>query len=185
MSSAGTRRLYFALWPTAQQGKTLLDATRAELESCGGRPVPRDKLHITLCFLGSVAAQRVAALIDVGSRAAAGCDQALELSLDRVLRWRTPQVLCALCGRDVAPGQAHALAGRLRRLAQAAGFEPDEKPFRPHVTLARKVTRNVRPRSLPHLTWRFSRFALVESRTLDEGPQYSIVEQFELDKAGP
>lgn len=180
MSAPGSRRLYFALWPSAEQGRALLAATRPEIDACGGRAVAVHKLHVTLCFLGSVPAEGLDTLIRIGAAAAAQCSQPVTLRLDRVLRWRAAQVLCAVCGRDPGRPPVRALAACLRVLAVEAGYTPDAKPFRPHVTLARQATRSIRPRAIEGLLWSFTRFALVESRTAAEGPQYSIVAQFEL-----
>ena len=62
----------------------------------------------------------------------------------------------------------------------AAGFSPDLKPFRAHVTVARKVAQARRGIDMRKVLWSFDAFALVESRTLPEGPVYSVVESFVL-----
>jgi len=84
--------------------------------------------------------------------------------------------------RVAAPGAA-SLARLLSTAAAAAGFSPDLKPFRSHVTVARKVARAPRAIGMREVLWSFDEFALVESRTLAEGPVYSVVESYVLDDA--
>ena len=67
--------------------------------------------------------------------------------------------------------------------AAAAGFSPDLKPFRAHVTVARKVARAARSSEMRRVLWSFDAFALIESRTLPGGPVYSVVESFVLGSA--
>ena len=172
------RRLFFALWPDAVMRGALADATLEALRSSGGRPVPVDNLHLTLVFLGEIPQRRLAELADAAHRARMWHrGVSIEMRLERLEHWPRPQVLCAL------PEQPPAAAGRLAQALQeqltASGFSPDIKPFRPHVTVARKVTR---ASSLPMVPviWRFSSFALVESRTLESGPVYSVVENYSL-----
>lgn len=62
----------------------------------------------------------------------------------------------------------------------ASGFAFDLKPFRPHVTVVRKVSRPGPVSSMHSVVWRFSELALVASRTLPEGALYSVVESFPL-----
>ncbi len=159
----------------------LARAVHAAARGCGGRPIPPEQWHVTLAFLGAVPSARVAALAEVGSVAAqvAGVPAAgLEVSLGRLVAWRAPQVLCVL------PVEPPAALGRLARglgdTLIAAGFAPDVKPFRAHVTVARKVTRPSEPRDVPVVHWRFERFALIESRTLPSGAVYSVVETYPL-----
>lgn len=176
---------------------------RAARES-GGKPVPAANLHVTLAFLGSVAGERLRVLGEVARAAAretasaaarrpAGAPESesesadspeapFELSFDHLEYWRGAQLLCASAADS--PPWAAALAGRLKtRLAQS-GFAPDLKAFRPHVTVVRKVVRPAPPGKMHAVIWGFTELALVESRTLPEGPLYSVVESYPLCAKG-
>ncbi len=180
-SAVKSRRLFFALWPDAAQRERLAEAVHAAVRGSGGRPVPAAQMHLTLVFLGAVPAPRVAQLTDIAGAAAQAArlpGGSIELPLDRLEHWRRPQVLCALPARPPAP--LGALAARLIESLREAGFAPDLKPFRPHVTVARKVARPSEPASLPPVRWRFDAFALIESLTLESGPVYSVVEAYSL-----
>lgn len=190
MSAAPTRRLFFALWPDAAQRAALVHAAGKTVRRCGGRPVPETNLHITLAFLGSVPEPRLEELCAIARRIAAGFPREavpLVLSLEALEHWPKPQVLTVLerkAEADAAPASGAArLAQLLTTETAAAGFSPDLKPFRPHVTVARKVLRPPRPGAMRRVPWSFGAFALVESRTLAEGPVYSVVESYVLGSA--
>ena len=173
-----SRRLFFALWPDEAMRSALAQATCEAVQGSAGQPVPVDNLHLTLLFLGGVAERRVTEVADAAHRARMWHRGiALEMRLDHLEHWPRPRVLCAL------PAQPPSAAGMLAQVLQdqltAAGFSPDIKPFRPHVTVARKVTRPGSLRMRP-VDWRCNAFALIESRTLESGAVYSVVENYPL-----
>lgn len=187
MSVAPARRLFFALWPDEEQRAALVQASGKIARHCGGRPVPASNLHVTLAFLGSVPELRLKELSAIARRAAATYPQdavPLTVSLEALEHWSKPQVLAVLGRQDESQGAAVSdsveLARTLAKETAAAGFSPDLKPFRVHVTVARKVARPPRSSAVQKVLWSFEAFALVESRTLAEGPVYSVVESYVL-----
>jgi 2'-5' RNA ligase len=182
-----TRRLFFALWPDAAMREAMAQATREAARASGGRLVPAANLHVTLAFLGSVPERRLTELAEIARGAASG--GSLELAFDHLEYWRAAQLLCAL--PTEAPAPVAALARRLQDALAASGFAPDLKsswsvevnitrPFRPHVTLARKVQRPSRVTEMEPVTWIFADFVLVDSKTLPEGSVYTVLERFPL-----
>jgi RNA 2',3'-cyclic 3'-phosphodiesterase len=187
--SGPTRRLFFALWPDEAQRTALVQATDGVVRGCGGRSVPLENLHLTLAFLGAVPESRVALLSSVGHRAASAfAARALPLAatLSSFAHWAKPQVLVVLAreeqGARGASGLA-TLAAMLVSESAAAGFSPDLKPFRAHVTVARKVTRAPDGARMHEVPWMFAGFELLESRTLASGPVYSVLESHLLVSA--
>jgi len=184
--SAPAQRLFFALWPDEPQRLALEHAAAKAVRHSGGRPVPLPNLHVTLAFLGSVAAARIPELQRIARELAARLagDVPATLTFARLAHWREAQILCALAAEE-AP-LARALAAALQEASAAIGLSPDRKPFQPHVTLARKVAR---PKAMPRLrpvVWRFDAFALIDSRTEPSGPVYSVIDSYPLvavDKA--
>jgi 2'-5' RNA ligase len=85
--------------------------------------------------------------------------------------------------RGEAAADAGALAARLKDATLAAGFSPDLKLFHAHVTVARKVRRAPMPQPMRAVRWELASFALVDSRTLTEGPVYSVVASYPLVNA--
>jgi 2'-5' RNA ligase len=173
------RRLFFALWPSEAMRDALVHATRKAVRSSGGRPVPGESLHLTLAFLGPVAERRVAELTPLAREVAAVASaETIDLLFDRLEHWRAAQLLCALPAAP--PMSVGALAQRLKERLSAGGFALDLKPFRPHVTVARKVPRPPRTLAMHPLLWTFTGFALIESRTEPSGALYSVVESYPL-----
>jgi 2'-5' RNA ligase len=188
-----TARLFFALWPDEAMQVALAAAVAASVREAGpgSRAVPAENFHLTLAFLGAVPLLRFEALCQVAAQFAQGFDAGelpLAVTLDIVEYWRKPQILCATASET--PPVAITLAERLQATLTAQGFAPDLKPFRVHVTLARKV-RRVTP-ELQHIEpvrWSFRDLHLVESRTEPAGAAgaahasiYSTVEKWVLDK---
>lgn len=172
-------RLFFALWPNDAERTALVHATRTVVEACGGRTVPRENLHLTLAFLGSVSAERLPALL---SSAAAVRSAAFALVLDRIEHFRRSRVLAATPTQ--LPGAAGALAAALRDRLLECGFTPDLKPFRAHLTLAREVMRARESAALAPVRLECAAFTLVESRTEARGALYSVLGSWSLYGAG-
>ncbi len=178
------RRLFFALWPDEAARRALTAASAAAVAASGGRSVPPASLHATLAFLGAVPAARTAELAALARATAAAWPPGAGppvLRFTRLAHWRKPQVLCALTARgdDVA---ARVLARALQRAAATAGFLPDLKPFRAHVTVARKVAGPPRPAHFAAVTWKCATLALIESRSAPGGAVYSVLESALLGK---
>jgi RNA 2',3'-cyclic 3'-phosphodiesterase len=169
-------------------------ATGKAARASGGRPVRTENLHLTLVFLGSVRESRLAELTAIAREAASSCPavpSALEIAFDHLEHWRAAQLLCAVPKEPPMP--VTALARRLRDRLAERGFAPDLKPFRPHVTVARKVLRPGVLAVIPPVLWRFVELALIESRSLPalssvgatgnasgNGALYSVVDCFPL-----
>jgi 2'-5' RNA ligase len=162
-----TDRLFFALWPDESLRAVLAERVPQLLGGLGGKPQRPDQWHVTLEFLGEVAADRIAGL----HRAAARVHlEPCVVSFDRVDHWRRPQVVCLAASRPPAP--LAALVGGLRTALAEEGFTPEAREFRPHVTLARKVKASRPGRLEPPLAWPADRFALVRSVTDPAGSRY-------------
>jgi RNA 2',3'-cyclic 3'-phosphodiesterase len=123
------------------------------------RPVPVAALHVTLCFLGSLPLDDADAIgaavvraVTVGGAHSSGVGAGgppvggLALGAPLWLPRRRPHALTlALADRDGALGR---LQGELAAALAAGGwFDAEERPFLPHVTVAR-VRRSGDPRAL-------------------------------------
>jgi 2'-5' RNA ligase len=174
-------RLFFALLPAPAQAEALVTDVAPLVDELGGQPSPASNLHATLCFVGAVAEERLPAL-----RAAASTVRARPVSLEfsALDVWEKPQILCAIAADE---GFARDLSERLAKAVSAAGFTPDLKPFRAHLTLARKVRREVArnfawPRAIAPVNLHAVRFVLMESRRGAAGSTYSVVDSWPLDE---
>jgi 2'-5' RNA ligase len=176
---AASRRLFLALWPTGAERDALREATAAAVAASAGRAVPEHNLHVTLAFLGAVPEDRVAELTALASQVAARA-AASPLRFTRLEHWRQPRILAALAADESL--EAARVAAQLKDATAAAGFLPDLKPFRAHVTVARQVGTVAGALELPPVLWRGATLALAESRAGPGGPLYSVRDSWLLGK---
>jgi 2'-5' RNA ligase len=142
-----------------------------------GRPQRPDQWHVTLEFLGPVPARRFEASHRAAAEVPAG---PFEIVFDAIEYWRRPQVLC-LTAREV-PATLDGLVQDLRARLASHGFEPERRPYRPHLTLARKVSRPVEPLAFEPLRWPVAEFTLVESVTDRSGSHYTPLAAWPLKR---
>ena len=180
-------RLFFALQPSPADRASLHRAAIRCSGQFGGRAVEEADLHLTLCFLGEVAGDRIPALLEAAAGVRA---DALELSLGAVERWPKARILCAVPGAGSDLGSESLLANALRAAVTEAGFSPDARPFRPHVTLLRGLPARAdatTPLSMelsPPQLLRTRRFVLMRSQRLPDGRAYRLVGAWPGDEAG-
>jgi RNA 2',3'-cyclic 3'-phosphodiesterase len=176
-------RLFIALWPENDARETLLHAAQAVLTATRGRLVTAENLHVTLVFVGSVGESRVQELsAAIATVAALPHRLPIELVFEHLEHWKKARVLCATTTQT--PSCVSALAATLKERLVATGFSPDLKPFRAHVTLARKVAHPTTDRPLHKVLWRFTAIALVSSHTGPSGASYSVLERWTLCSEG-
>ncbi len=127
----------------------------------GVRWIPEENLHVTLHFLGDIAPGRVDPLCVAVAASVAGVP-AFELSAlaaPRAFPPRRPRVVVL----DLAPaGSVADLSRAVEAGVTAAGFEPERRPFRPHLTLGR-----ARSGRLPDLGIRAASGGFSEPNELD------------------
>jgi RNA 2',3'-cyclic 3'-phosphodiesterase len=186
------RRVFFALWPDDSLRSAFAEATHEIARSVGGRLVSGRNLHVTLLFLGSVAEDRLTELEALAAEVAGtNVASTSELLFNRIEHWKRPRVLVATASPSAGVAVAGALAAKLLEVSLGAGFTPDLKtlgltgdslpaPFRPHVTLARKVPHPIPAVDIDPLRWGFTGFALVRSHRGPEGSDYSVMATFPL-----
>lgn len=174
------RRLFLALWPTAAERAALREASSAAVAASAARAVPAPNLHVTLAFLGAVPGSRIGELAGLAGALAAGTAALPALRFTRLEHWRRPQILAALA--DAEPAAVVQLAADLRSATAAAGFFPDLKPFRPHVTVARQVQAAAGATELPPVSWPCATLTLAESHSGPAGPIYSVLDSWLLGK---
>lgn len=130
---ATAARLFVALWPGPAVRRALAGCRDRQAWPAGARPTADRQLHLTLHFIGAVPAGRVGEV----AAALAVPSAAFELTLDRIEAWPRGLVVCCPAAIPTAMQHLHAeLAGALRQLA----LPVEPRPFRPHVTLARRAS---------------------------------------------
>lgn len=168
---APAKRLFFALWPDPVLKASIAGAARTPARSFAGRRVRDESIHLTLLFLGNVAADAAARL---QAAAAAVRLAPFDLVLDRVGGFFRARVLWI--GPSQVPPELAELRRQLEAAATRAALPFDPKPLVPHLTCYRDVRKTLDPVPIPPLRWPVRSFALVES----VGGQYHVVSQWPL-----
>lgn len=144
-----------------------------------GKPVPIDNFHITLTFLGNVAAKHIETL-DLALQDTHLTLEDTHLNTGQITTELTslgvfikPQIL--YLGVDLTDSLQQ-LAKQCRRLNAKLGLPQQHETFRPHITLFRKH-KSATPLDIPPLTQKltFSHFHLFESlsnATYGKSPSY-------------
>jgi 2'-5' RNA ligase len=150
-------RLFLALWPTPQVRSGLLAWRDAFAWPASATVVAPECLHMTLHFIGAVPAERV----DAVQAGLAIEPAAFELRFGRAEVW--PRGIAVL--RPLAePPALHDLHQRLGEALRALDLPTEARPFRPHVTFARRADGAALTTTPAPLRWRVRSHALVESR---------------------
>ncbi|NGP52134.1 RNA 2',3'-cyclic phosphodiesterase [Thioalkalivibrio sp. XN8] len=163
-------RLFYALWPRPEVRDALAAAARPLLDACRGRRVPKRNYHLTLAFLGSVAEDR---LPELHAAAARVTFEPCTLRIDRHGYFKGARAAWLGC-RQPSPAAA-ALAENLRAVLAPLGFQPDPRPFRPHLTVLRKCPGCDWEGEIQPVAWPIDGFVLARSETLPTGPVYHVV----------
>lgn len=162
-------RLFFAAWPPPDTARALAAWARP----LGGRPIPADKIHLTLAFLGDADPARALAA------ASSVRGHAHHMPIDTAKYWKHNQIVWV--GPRDTPAALQALVYSLHAALQRAGFTLEPRPFAAHVTLVRKAPKPTAIEPLPAVAWPVRDFTLVRSRVSSKGSTYEIVERFPLD----
>jgi 2'-5' RNA ligase len=179
-ASAKAERLFFALWPDDDFRQQLHRHCKSLLRHAGGRPVPIDKQHITLAFLGNVDAEQRQCIETMAD--AIHCPS-FELNLDKAGHWSRSRVLWL--APTQTPEPLSALASALHAGASDCGLKMESRPFRAHLTLKRKLNRAPQELAFRPLPWRVESFVLVRSVTYQEGVQYEVLREWPLMHTTP
>lgn len=158
--------------------ETLEALSRWESEHVhGGRPVPRDHLHVTLAFLGHRPLAELEPILGA-LREAATAAAPIRLVPERYRETRTVGML-TLSDLD---GRAARLADDLQgRLEQLGVFRREGRPWLPHVTVVRFRDRPRLQPPLPDLAEIVpSDAAAFISQLRPSGAQYLVVDSFAL-----
>jgi RNA 2',3'-cyclic 3'-phosphodiesterase len=166
-------RLFFALWPDVDALRQLEALSHDVALVAEGTATPADKIHLTLAFLGEVPAERQAAVELAGSQTQG---PAFKWTLDRVGSFRRARV--AWAGTSEPPAALLELQSSLAQRLAEGGFALEERPFAPHLTLARKIAKPLPAAAIPPIRIASTSLALVVS---DAGTgRYTTVKSWPL-----
>jgi 2'-5' RNA ligase len=172
-----TARLFLALWPTPRVRAELVGWQDAYRWPGTSSVIAPGRLHLTLHFIGAVPRIRIDALMSCLSVPA----EAFELQFGQPEIWPSGIAVLEPIARPEGLLRLHV---RLADALSRCSLPTDSRPFRPHVTLARRAHGAARFGQAPSLRWRPQGYALVESQRALEGG-YAVLRRFALGLACP
>ncbi|MCK8516461.1 RNA 2',3'-cyclic phosphodiesterase [Methylonatrum kenyense] len=157
-------RLFFAMQPEREVRASL---HRAAAAIGAGRPTPADNIHLTLFFLGRCDHSQRQQAERVGSAIRSPVTLVRTTELEY---WSGPRAGVLLA--EPLDDELIRLQQDLRQALENAGFVPDRRPFRPHLTLLRKLDAPTGLPELPSQRLRLAGFGLFLSRPGAQGSVY-------------
>lgn len=154
----GTRRIYFALWPDDRQRDRLRYVINSVAKTVEGKAIDRRDWHVTLAYIGEYPEGQ---LPDLLARAGDIAVEPFRLSFDRLEFWPRPKIAC-MVGTTVPP-ELQTLVQALHRLMQDIGVAPEDRTYRPHITVVRNARSFTTERLTQRVATEWSSFELIES----------------------
>lgn len=128
-----TGRLFVALWPSpaVRRGLAALQGAIGWPEAA--RPVPAQDLHLTLVFIGPIPVAQLGLVGEVLAFHA----PAFDMTIDAVQRWHAGLTVAV---PTLVPDAVRQRQQQVAQALKTLGLPLDDRPYRPHVTLARRGT---------------------------------------------
>jgi 2'-5' RNA ligase len=164
-------RLFIALWPDEALRHAIASWQQAWVWPPHAAPVKPERLHLTLHFLGDVAADRLPDLV----QGLAVPFEPFTLALGQGEVW--PHGVAVLPS-DNAPSALLRLHSALQRKLAGLQVPVDARPYRAHVTVARRAQGAKPPPQGPGVQWRVDT-GYVLGRSLPGGAGYEVLAQFQ------
>lgn len=167
------KRLFFALWP-CDRTRNQINSVNQFIVQDGIRKLKAGNLHVTLLFLGNTDATTEGLL---RKKAACISVQSFELQFDRLDFWCKAKILC-LTTQQYDP-QLVILVDALKKMVEQCGMHTEERPYKPHITLARKA-HGLIDIKVPPIAWHADSFCLIESCSTPDGVHYQVLQRWNL-----
>jgi 2'-5' RNA ligase len=168
--------------------EALLAELRAAPHADAVRWVRPEGLHVTLRFLGEIAAEQLDPLVRAVAGELAGCAP-FDLRLGAVHGFPTARRPRAIVCEVSPQALLSELAAAVERGAEHEGFAPDTRPFRAHLTLGRvrrgKAAKRADVAAPAHASMRVRQTILFQSELHRSGARYAPLEHVALGAALP
>lgn len=168
------KKLFFALWPSNKVRKKM-EMVNQSIKENGIKKVKPDNLHVTLVFLGNVDAESEVMIRESVEHINV---QPFVLYFDQLDYWRKPRILC-LSTQQYDP-QLLVLVNALKSRVEPCGVKTEERPYKPHITLARKAHKLININVLP-IEWQAHAFCLVQSSSTTNGIHYQVLQRWNFN----
>ena len=166
------RQLFYAFWPDDRQRDAMRNIINPALSDVEGSAVDRRNWHLTLVYIGAFAEENIPAL-----QAAVSEIEPFEIRLrfDRISFWQRPKI-ASVHPRNM-PAELGELVNSIEQKLIPFGFEPNERTYRPHITVARNARAFAEAPLTRAIDMQWSRFELIESLSTSRGEHYRLFKQ--------
>jgi len=145
------------------------------LHGMDARIIAPENYHITLHFIGSVTDEDKDCLHQAARKITF---QPFDLSLDDFGFFDKVKVFWM--GMQTAPVELSCLHKNLGEVLSACDYQPDTRPYMPHVSLLRKAEKVPIEYQPFSINWHVDEFFLVESVSSPDGVNYKVIEKYHL-----
>ena len=166
------KRLFFALWPNASTREQCINVLNA-VSFKQAKPVQAANIHVTLLFLGNLDSGKEELIKQELMNIVV---PTITLIFNRLSFWEKSGILC-LTSTNSCP-EIESVVESLEKIARKLTIQVDRRPFKPHVTLVKKVKTQIELKFEP-IIWHSDAICLVESCRITDGIEYRIVEKWE------
>ncbi len=170
--NADSRKLFFALWPDSRQRDRLRDVINSVARDVEGKSIDRRNWHVTLAFLGNVDETQIPEIL---ARAADIKVEPFRLTFDRLEFWPRPKLACLTS--PTVPTELSQLVGQLNALLLDVGITPEDRTYRPHITVSRNARNFATERLAQRVSTEWSGFELLASVSQPGSVSYLPVKQ--------
>ncbi len=166
------KRLFFAIYPDATTRRELADAAKPLITE--GKPSRADNLHLTLAFIGMADAAYQDRLTEKASQIKT--PRPFSITIDRIGHFHKARILWL--GVNQPPPELVSLHDNLVSAIQPCGYKAENRPWTPHVTVARKFRKALSGKLEQPVVVRVEGFSLMQSVSEPGGVRYVEVERF-------
>lgn len=169
-------RLFFALWPDDPIRQQMVDLFSGfDLGGSNGHFMRPGNIHMTLHFIGNVSIDEMQCM---KHRATELASKAFELTIDSLGYFKKARVLWLGCRQ--APQALFELQRQLGEQLSPCGYRPEQRPYNPHVSIARNLLVTPHNIEFEPIAWKLDRFVLVESKAIPAGVEYQVIDEYAL-----
>jgi 2'-5' RNA ligase len=127
-------RVFFAIFPDKFARAQLTYQAEQLVLICGGNPVRAQRIHLTLLFLGNIAAHRIGLLQQSMKNIAV---KKFEFQLEEICYWKKNRIVYGQAKQF--PTELFILVDSLKTTLSEAGLLIEKNIYKPHVTLVRQA----------------------------------------------
>jgi 2'-5' RNA ligase len=199
MSTPSDHVRLFVACEVPEDAREAIGTLISDLRSRSGtavRWIRPEGVHVTLKFLGEVPVKKLPAIKLAIQEAVVG-HQPFELEFSSIGTFGGREGLRIMwvgVAGDVL--RLEALVKSVNAALAVVGFEPERRPFRPHLTLGRvrdeistrqraEIEVAVGKTEVPQATWRTAQVSLMRSRLTPQGAMYDVLATFPLRVTQP